>query len=125
MRRVKGANTSCELALRSALHQRGLRYSLRKQLPGRPDIIFVRARVAVFVDGCFWHGCPEHCRRPATNRAYWDKKINRNMARDSRVNAELKELGWRVVRIWEHEVKQSPNRCAARIERVVRNRLKG
>ena len=125
MRRVKGANTTCELRLRSALHRRGLRYSLRKQLPGKPDIILVRSRIAVFVDGCFWHGCPQHCRRPATNRDYWDRKIDRNIARDQQVNTQLKALGWRVVRIWEHEITQSPARCAARIARIAQNRLKG
>ena len=68
----------------------------------RPDICFTRARVAVFVDGCFWHGCPEHGRRPATNRAYWLAKIERNRARDVRDTRRLQQGGWRVVRIWEH-----------------------
>ena len=125
MRRVKSRNTSCELRLRRALHRRGLRYSLRKRLPGKPDIIFVRAHVAVFVDGCFWHGCAQHCRRPSSNRAYWDRKIDRNMARDRRVDAQLTALGWKVVRIWEHQVTPSPERSAARVQRIVRNRLKG
>lgn len=123
MRRVKSRDTSCELLLRSALHRRGLRYSLRRRLPGSPDVVLVAARVAVFVDGCFWHGCPEHCRRPASNSAYWHEKIDRNMARDRRVTAELDALGWRVVRLWEHEVRASPGRCAARIGRIARNRL--
>ncbi len=83
-------------------------------------MVFVRAKVAVFVDGCFWHGCPEHCRRPSSNEGYWEKKIAGNMARDERVTRELAELGWRVVRIWEHEVAASAARCAARVERVVR-----
>lgn len=123
MRRVRSRDTSCELLLRSELHRRGWRYSLRKKLPGSPDIVLVAARVAVFVDGCFWHGCPEHCRRPSSNTAYWHRKINRNMERDDRVNAELKAAGWRVVRLWEHEVRQSPARCAARVERIARSRL--
>lgn len=123
MRRVKARNTSCEITLRKALHRRGLRYSLRKDLPGKPDITFVRAGVTVFVDGCFWHGCPDHCRRPSSNRAYWDQKIDRNIARDERVNGELTDLGWRVIRVWEHEVTSSVNRAAARIERIVRSRL--
>lgn len=125
MRRVRSRDTSCEMKLRSSLHRRGLRYSLKRKLPGSPDVVFVRARVAVFVDGCFWHGCPEHCRRPSSNRAYWVKKIDRNMARDERVTGELKDLGWRVVRIWEHEVTASAARCAARVERVVRGAEKG
>ena len=123
MRRVKACNTSCEITLRKTLHRRGLRYSLRKDLPGKPDITFVRASVAVFVDGCFWHGCPDHCRRPSSNRAYWDMKIDRNIARDERITGELTDLDWRVIRVWEHEITSSVNRVAARIERIVRRRL--
>jgi len=122
MRRVRSRDTSPECALRSALHRRGLRYSLRRRLPGKPDIVFVAGKVAVFVDGCFWHGCPQHCRRPSSNRSYWDAKIDRTIARDRRVTRELAARGWRVVRLWEHEVKQSPQRGAARIERIVRRR---
>lgn len=122
MRRVRSRDTSPEMALRRELHRRGLRYSLRRRLPGSPDIVFVSAGAAVFIDGCFWHGCPQHCRRPSSNRDYWLPKIERNMRRDRRVDAELKEAGWRVIRLWEHEVKESPRRCAARIEPVVRAR---
>ena len=123
MRRVHSRDTSCEMALRRALHRRGLRYSLKKKLPGSPDIMFVAARVAVFVDGCFWHGCPDHCRRPTGNAGYWRAKIDRTIARDERVSRELAESGWRVVRLWEHEINESPARCAARVARIVRTRL--
>lgn len=123
MRRVRGRNTSCEIALRRELHRRGMRYSLRRKLPGNPDMVFVAARVAVFVDGCFWHGCAQHCRRPSSNRTYWNRKIDRNMNRDESVTRTLREAGWRVVRLWEHEVRASPRRCASRVERIVRNRL--
>ena len=122
MRRVRSRDTSCELLLRRELHRRGLRYSLRRKLPGSPDVIFVAKRVAVFVDGCFWHGCPIHCRRPSGNAGYWNAKIERNMERDVRVNATLAAQGWRVVRVWEHDVRTSPARCAARIERILRGR---
>lgn len=123
MRRVRGRDTSCEVRLRCALHQRGLRYSLRKALPGKPDIVFVRAQVAVFVDGCFWHGCPAHCRMPSSNAGYWDAKIARNIARDKRATKELRSLGWRVVRVWEHDVNGRLSRCADRVERAVRTGL--
>ncbi len=123
MRQVRSRDTSCELLLRSALHQRGLRYSLRKSLPGSPDIVLVKSRIAVFVDGCFWHGCPDHCRRPASNAAYWNRKIDRNMSRDQRVNKELKSAGWRVVRLWEHEIAECPARCASLIHRIAKSRL--
>jgi len=125
MRRVRSTDTSCELALRRELHRRGLRYRLHaKDLPGKPDVVFRRARVAVYVDGAFWHGHPERCRVPATNRSYWVKKIERNKARDARVNAELTGMGWRVIRLWDFEVKASPARCAARVRRVVLRRLR-
>lgn len=125
MRRVRGKDTREEVMLRRELHARGLRYRLHaKDLPGKPDVVFRAARVAVYVDGAFWHGHPEKCRLPATNREYWVSKIERNKARDVRVNAELGAMGWRVVRLWDFEVKASPARCAARVERIVRNRLK-
>lgn len=97
-----------EVALRSALHRRGLRF--RKDVPLRPaerlrrvDIAFPSVRLAVFVDGCFWHGCPEHGNRPRRNTGYWSPKLARNMARDVQVNTELAAAGWTVVRVWEHE----------------------
>ncbi len=123
MRRVRSRDTSCELALRRRLHRRGLRYSLKKKLTGSPDVVFVAARVAVFVDGCYWHGCRAHCRRPASNSAYWRAKIERNIQRDRRVSRELADAGWRVVRVWEHEIRSDADRAAARVERAVRARL--
>jgi DNA mismatch endonuclease, patch repair protein len=100
-------DTKPERRLRSELHRRGFRF--RKHLrpvPGlrcKPDIVFPRDRVAVFVDGCFWHGCPLHGRRPSTNAAYWATKIERNVARDQANSDVLRGDGWRVVRVWEHE----------------------
>ncbi|MGP1309710.1 MAG: very short patch repair endonuclease [Phycisphaerales bacterium] len=124
MRRVRGKDTSCELALRRELHRRGLRYRLHARLPGKPDLVFVSARVAVFVDGCFWHGCPQHCRVPATNREYWRRKIARNAERDKAASKALRAEGWRVIRVWEHRVKSPAGLRAAAgaIERVVRGR---
>lgn len=97
-----------ELALRSALHGAGFRYrcDFRIDLPGgrvRPDIVFTRRRVAVFVDGCFWHCCPEHGSKPSVHQSYWSPKLARNVERDARNTAWLTEAGWTVVRIWEHE----------------------
>ena len=100
-------DTAPEIALRRALHSRGLRYRVQLQTPGnrrrRIDIAFTRAKVAVFVDGCYWHGCPDHGTRPVTNREWWDWKIKRNRDRDADTNRLLKDQGWVVVRIWEHE----------------------
>jgi DNA mismatch endonuclease (patch repair protein) len=98
---------------------RGIKGWRRHQaLPGKPDFVFRRERLAVFVDGCFWHGCPSHLRMPASNVAYWNAKIARNMARDRRVNGELRRAGWTVVRIWEHALSE-PNRVAARLLRLL------
>lgn len=107
MRSNRGVDTRPELRLRSALHRSGHRF--RKHL--RPiadlrctaDIVFTRQRVAVFVDGCFWHCCPEHGTRPKRNGDWWKSKLDRNIERDERNNHRLTEEGWSVVRIWEHE----------------------
>ncbi|MCP4699878.1 MAG: very short patch repair endonuclease [Gammaproteobacteria bacterium] len=107
MSRVKGKNTRPELQLRKALWQAGLRYRLHyAKLPGKPDLVFIKARVAVFVDGCFWHGCPLHASFPAANREYWKKKLDGNIERDRRVNVELEQKGWTVLRFWEHQLKK-------------------
>ena len=107
MRANRSAGTKPELALRRALFAAGLRYrvNLKVSVPGRsvrPDVVFTRARVAVFVDGCFWHGCPSHGRMPSDPSGYWHKKIARNQERDSAVDQALRESGWQVIRLWEH-----------------------
>lgn len=101
-------DTAPEVNLRRALHASGLRF--RKDLivkgadvKAKADIVFTRQKVAVFVDGCFWHGCPAHCRMPTRNRDYWEAKIGRNQERDHRVTTALIADGWRAIRIWEHE----------------------
>lgn len=109
MQANRRTNTKPEIALRSALHRLGYRYrkDLLLRLPGnmrvRPDIVFTAARVSVFVDGCFWHACPQHGRTPGTNAWYWSPKLARNADRDQRVNTALTDAGWHVIRIWEHE----------------------
>lgn len=100
-------DTKPEIALRSALHARGWRFRVQYPVPGRSrrsmDIAFTRRRVAVLVDGCFWHGCADHGSRPATNSAYWSEKVRRNRVRDADTDLALHEAGWTVIRIWEHE----------------------
>ena len=121
MSRIRGRNTKPERLLRSALHAKGLRFRLhRRDLPGSPDIVFVSQKVAVFVDGCFWHGCPEHGVMPMTNELFWSHKIETNRQRDAKVTSELRALGWRVVRIWEHELKKDRPRVVRSIERIIR-----
>lgn len=100
-------DTAPELALRRALHAAGYRYRVVYPVPGNRrrtiDIAFTRARVAVFVDGCFWHGCPQHGTQPRANYAWWRTKLAANEVRDRDTDRLLNETGWRVVRIWEHE----------------------
>ncbi|MFI2231224.1 very short patch repair endonuclease [Nocardia testacea] len=108
MRANRRADTKPEVALRKALHRRGLRYrkDLRIEVGAvkvRPDIVFTRRKVAVFVDGCFWHVCPEHGRLPTTNDWYWAPKLRKNVERDRAADLALAEAGWAVVRLWEHE----------------------
>jgi DNA mismatch endonuclease (patch repair protein) len=117
-------DTRPELAIRSELHRRGLRYRVDarpiRTLRCKADIVFRPKKVAVFVDGCFWHGCPDHGTSPKTNAAYWRAKIGRNVERDRVNEAELGAAGWTVIRVWEHE---TPADAAARIARVLNRRV--
>jgi DNA mismatch endonuclease (patch repair protein) len=109
MKANRRTDTKPELALRKALHALGYRYrkDLRLDLTGgvrvRPDIVFTARRVAVFVDGCFWHCCPDHGSKPASNTWYWEPKLRRNVERDRAADTALGAAGWTVIRLWEHE----------------------
>ena len=104
MSRMPRENSSIEVVLRKELHRRGLRFRKNvRSLPGTPDIVFTRARLAVFCDGCFWHGCPDHGVLPKRNRRWWQDKLEANRRRDARKDEELRALGWQPVHIWEHE----------------------
>ncbi len=108
MSRIRGKDTTIEVALRKAIYAAGMRgYRVRSKIPGRPDIYFPRLKLAVFVDGCFWHKCPKCFRKPKSNKKYWDKKIAENVVRDRRVDARLQRLGVRRMRIWEHRIRQN------------------
>jgi DNA mismatch endonuclease (patch repair protein) len=109
MAKVKGSgNKSTELKLIKYFRKNSIKGWRRKyHLAGNPDFVFPKARLAIFVDGCFWHGCSEHCRLPATNREYWEAKIDRNLKRDKKITNELEGKKWFVIRIWEHELKKS------------------
>ncbi len=100
-------DTPCELALRKELYRRGWRFRVNyrplPESPRRADIVFVKRRVAVFVDGCFWHSCPVHATFPKANRRWWADKLGQNRLRDRHTNKSLRNAGWKVVRIWEHE----------------------
>ena len=116
MSRLERRNNTPELLLRRELHAMGLRYRVHLAVPGNRrrsiDIAFTRARLAVFVDGCFWHACPDHGTSPRTNSDWWQWKLERNVARDRDTDHLLAAAGWTVLRIWEHE---DPNAAATRV----------
>jgi DNA mismatch endonuclease, patch repair protein len=123
MRVVRSRDTTAEINVRKALHAKGLRYSVdcavlhdRRR---RADIAFRRLRIAVFVDGCFWHSCPRHSSQPKSNCEWWTKKLAANRRRDADTNRRLRRAGWLVIRIWEHE---PPSRAADLIASVVMER---
>ncbi|NEA30116.1 very short patch repair endonuclease [Streptomyces sp. SID13031] len=121
MQANRSRDSKPELRLRSILHRRGLRFRVCcRPLAGvrrTADLVFTKARVAVFVDGCFWHKCPVHYRAPNTNVDYWAPKVERNVARDAEIDRLLADAGWTVVRAWEHE---DPEVAAGIVEAAVR-----
>lgn len=123
MEAARGWNTGPELALRSALHRLGLRYRIHRrvvpEVRRQVDVVFGPPRVAVFVDGCFWHGCPIHGSMPKANAAFWRSKLAANRRRDDDTDSRLRAAGWYVVRVWEHE---PPDRAARRVAQAVRRR---
>lgn len=119
MSRVRNKNTDIEITLRKALWASGIRYRLNAKLPGKPDLVFAGAKLAVFVDGCYWHGCPKHGQIPQTNESFWREKIGRNVARDAAVNNKLVTDGWRVLRFWEHEIEGNLRGCVQLVEQAL------
>jgi DNA mismatch endonuclease, patch repair protein len=124
MSRIRGhGNKDTELALMKLFRRHHITGWRRNQkVFGKPDFLFRRNRLAIFVDGCFWHGCPGCYRRPKSNRKFWDTKIARNRERDREVSCELRNLGWRVLRIWEHVLARRGDACARRIARSLLSR---
>lgn len=114
-------NRSTEWRLRPYLIQAGFKgWKVQScDLPGKPDFVFPIERVAIFVDGCFWHGCPRCLRMPRTNKKYWKDKIARNIERDKINLKKLRALNWKVIRFWEHQLKKSPTKCIKRIHLIV------
>ncbi|MFD6416896.1 very short patch repair endonuclease [Streptomyces sp. NPDC060194] len=116
-------DTAQELAVRRLLHASGLRYRVAWKIPKLPrrsvDIAFTKARVAVFLDGCFWHGCPQHATKPKANADWWHEKLGKNVARDADTTARLVEDGWTVLRFWEH---QAATEVAARVAAEVEHK---
>ncbi|MFE2039499.1 very short patch repair endonuclease [Streptomyces sp. NPDC059477] len=123
MSKQPSKDTGAELAVRRLLHAAGLRYRVEYPVPGMPrrriDVAFTGVKVAVLVDGCFWHGCPLHATRPKSNAQWWRDKLDRNMARDRETTEHLIDGGWVVLRFWEHE---DPEEVAVRVAAVVERR---
>lgn len=112
MSRIRGRNTTPELQLRSLLYGAGLRFRLHaKDVPGRPDLVFRPSKVAVFVDGCFWHKCPRHFRMPSTNPDFWHRKIAANVARRRQVRRQLLARQWKAIEIWECDLRNDATQC--------------
>ncbi|MFC9116300.1 very short patch repair endonuclease [Streptomyces sp. NPDC057092] len=120
MSRQNRRDTAPEVAVRRILHAGGLRYRVNVPVPGMPrrtiDIVFPKAKVAVFLDGCFWHGCPQHATSPKANAEWWRTKLDKNMARDAETTEHLAQEGWTVLRFWEHE---PPDEVAAAVRATV------
>ncbi|WKU02082.1 very short patch repair endonuclease [Micromonospora soli] len=125
MQRQRRKDTEPELAIRRALHRAGLRYRICVPVAGLRrrtiDIAFTRIKLAVFVDGCFWHGCPQHATWPKANAAWWEAKILKNRERDQETTRQLEDAGWTVIRIWEHE---PADEAATRLVDTVRSMRK-
>lgn len=122
MSRIRSKDTGLEKRLRKLLWSSGFRgYRLYSSLPGRPDIVFSRAKLAIFVDGCYWHGCPKCIKRAIpTNTKYWGNKIAANKKRDRKNIRALKRIGWQVIRLWEHDMKRKPQECLELIGQALR-----
>ncbi|CQR63857.1 NaeI very short patch repair endonuclease [Streptomyces leeuwenhoekii] len=123
MSRQPSKDTRVELAVRRLLHAAGMRYNVEYPVPGMPrrrmDVAFPRLKIAVLIDGCFWHGCPRHATQPKANAEWWRNKLDRNMARDRETTEHLVAEGWTVLRFWEHE---APEDVAVRVAATVERR---
>ena len=115
MSRNRGRDTGPEMILRKKLWAKGLRYRINIKLFGKPDLIITKFRVVVFVDGCYWHGCSIHFTQPKSNKEFWLNKINGNISRDKKVTQVLENGGWKVIRLWEHEIKQDLDSCVSKV----------
>lgn len=120
MARIHSADTRPELIVRKVLHRAGVRYRLHVPTPGgKADVAIASKRFALFIDGCFWHGCPEHYVRPRNNPEFWARKLRENVERDRRQSHALARDGWRFIRVWEHELVEDPTRVVERIQKAL------
>jgi len=122
MSKIRGRDTTPELLLRRSLWSKGIRYRLKARIFGKPDIVIQGRKLAIFVDGCFWHGCPEHGVQPKSNHEFWKSKIQGNIVRDKKVTAKLEKEGWTVLRFWEHEIENELNSVTSTIILICRKK---
>lgn len=123
MQNIRSTNTKIEILIRRELFKIGLRFRKNvSKIEGKPDIVFPKQKVAVFLDSCFWHSCPYHSNIPDTNKPYWINKLKRNKKRDKEVNKKLKKDGWKVLRFWEHSIKKNIKGVVEKIELAVKSR---
>ena len=123
MKKVKAKDTRLEKSVRSALWRLGYRFRKHDpNLPGKPDMVFAGAKTVVFIDSCFWHGCPKHLRMPKSNRDYWRHKIEGNRTRDEDINRQYRDLDWQAIRIWEHTIRESFEETICKLAEILEAR---
>lgn len=115
MQNIHSKNTKIEVLVRSILHKQGYRFRIHTKIIGKPDITFPKNKVAIFIDSCFFHKCRYHYVQPKSNTSYWIPKIERNVERAHEVNNALKKQGWKILRIWEHQIKKDPQKYVNKI----------
>jgi len=117
MSQIKNKDTKIELNFRKYIYKKNLRgYRIKNKIIGKPDLYFPRKKIAVFIDGCFWHKCPKCYKKPKSNIKFWEKKIRENKKRDKAVNRAIKKSGMKLLRFWEHQVKKNPEACFVKIK---------
>ena len=125
MSRIKSKDSKIEVLFRKELWKSGFRYSKNSgKYFGKPDVVLKKHKTVVFIDSCFWHGCKKHCRIPSTKRSYWVAKIRRNTERDNEVVQHYKKKGWKMFRIWEHEINKNPEKSVGKIEKFLKTSRK-
>jgi len=123
MSQIKNKNTKIEIELRKHIWKNGIKnYRVKNKIQGKPDLYFPKLRIAVFVDGCFWHKCPKCFRWPKTNKEFWQKKIKANIKRDKELNKKLKNQKISVIRFWEHDLRKNLDKCFARFKKHYENK---
>jgi DNA mismatch endonuclease (patch repair protein) len=126
MSHIRGKNTGPETRLRKLLWSHGVKgYRIHYNLPGKPDIVLTKKKIAIFVDGCFWHKCPFCFQEPETRKEFWMKKIQSNVDRDKRVNKQLKDDGWTILRFWEHDVRKNPDAIVKKVSEIIEKSHEG